>query len=168
MGLDGLRTTPWSTCVFSCVQPSESASSSFRVAERVQAERTCCSCRSSLTDGKSLWLGRPKCRRVPPGGGHGTPPETPPPEDSCVAATRLLGRLLDSAERYGAQHQESPSESFRWLGYPFDKSDVINTWPLSGERLMTQLEMITSATPSATGKCSISPRRNSTFSFPFA
>ena len=37
---------------------------------------------------------------------------------------------------------------------------------LSGERLITQLEMITSTDASATGRCSISPRRNSTFSSP--
>ena len=36
------------------------------------------------------------------------------------------------------------------------------TCALSGDRLMTQFDMITSATPSARGRCSISPRRNST------
>ena len=38
------------------------------------------------------------------------------------------------------------------------------TWGLSGDRLMTQLEMTTSTVSSATGRCSISPRRNSTLS----
>ena len=40
------------------------------------------------------------------------------------------------------------------------------TCGLSGERLMTQFEIITSTLASATGKCSISPRRNSTLSKP--
>ena len=39
-----------------------------------------------------------------------------------------------------------------------------NTAALSGERLMTQLETTTSTLASATGRCSISPSRNSTFS----
>ncbi len=41
-----------------------------------------------------------------------------------------------------------------------------NTCALSGDKLTTQLEMITSTDWSATGKCSISPRRNSTFLYP--
>ena len=41
-----------------------------------------------------------------------------------------------------------------------------NTCALSGTRLITQLEMITSPVPSAIGKCSISPRRNSTLPAP--
>lgn len=40
------------------------------------------------------------------------------------------------------------------------------TWGLSGERLMTQLESTTSTLLSETGRCSISPRRNSTFESP--
>ena len=36
-----------------------------------------------------------------------------------------------------------------------------NTLSFSGDKLITQLEMITSIVASATGRCSISPRRNS-------
>ena len=41
-----------------------------------------------------------------------------------------------------------------------------NTCALSGARLTTQLEMMTSAVASAIGRCSISPRRNSTLAAP--
>src|SRR6266404_1537847 len=41
-----------------------------------------------------------------------------------------------------------------------------NTWSLSPERLITQFEMITSTELSGNGICSISPRKNSTFSAP--
>ncbi len=41
-----------------------------------------------------------------------------------------------------------------------------HAWDLSGERLMTQLEITTSIQASATGRCSISPKRNSTLSNP--
>jgi hypothetical protein len=40
------------------------------------------------------------------------------------------------------------------------------TLALSGDRFITQLEIITSTELSATGRFSISPRRNSTFSYP--
>jgi hypothetical protein len=36
---------------------------------------------------------------------------------------------------------------------------------LSGERFMTQFEMMMSTLASATGRCSISPKRNSTFEY---
>src|SRR5437667_5507550 len=42
----------------------------------------------------------------------------------------------------------------------------LNTWSLSAERLITQFEMITSTELSGRGTCSISPRKNSTFSAP--
>ena len=41
-----------------------------------------------------------------------------------------------------------------------------NTCALSGTRLITQLEMMTSPVPSATGRCSSSPSRNSTLAAP--
>src|SRR5437016_4289770 len=42
----------------------------------------------------------------------------------------------------------------------------LNTWSLSAERLITQFEIITSTALSGSGICSISPRKNSTFSVP--
>jgi len=39
----------------------------------------------------------------------------------------------------------------------------LNTFSFSGERLITQLEIIRSTDRSSTGSASISPKRNSTF-----
>src|ERR1700731_3869907 len=45
------------------------------------------------------------------------------------------------------------------------RNDSRNTASLSGERLITQLEITYSTELDSTGRCSISPRRNSAFGY---
>ena len=72
-----------------------------------------------------------------------------------------LDRVADPHGQVAEQHDVGDRQPAAGL----ERAERVARRParLSGTRLMTQLLMIASTVPSATGRCSISPRRNSTF-----
>jgi hypothetical protein len=93
-----------------------------------------------------------------------------PPRQSAPRFARLIPHRPHN--RPGLQHPHGPHPGKGWIKARSETANrppglstraiSLQTCCLFGDRLITQFEMTTSTDASATGRCSISPRRNST------